>query len=89
MKYALEGDEPDEGERREEHQPEGVERGSDVARGRDEAEGDQAAGDRGEEHAGPTGRLGDRRAAGALQREVLCRHEGNGRRPGINDLRGH
>ena len=39
--------------------------------GGDEPEGDQAAGYRAKENARPAGRLGDRRRASSLQREVL------------------
>jgi hypothetical protein len=75
LERPLEGDKPDESKGREENQAEPEEDRPQAARGRDQAEGDEAAGDRREEHVCPAGRLGDRRGPGALERKVLRCHE--------------
>jgi hypothetical protein len=70
-----EGDKPDEGQGREKNQAKPEEGRSQAACGRHQAQGDEAAGNRREEHVRPTGRLGDRRGARALEHKVLGGHE--------------
>jgi hypothetical protein len=64
---------------RQENQAKPVEGRSQAACGRHQAQGDEAAGDRGEEHVRPAGRLGDRCGPSALEHEVLGGHEGDRR----------
>ena len=64
----------------EENQAESVEGGPQAACGRHKTEGDQAAGDRREEHVRPTVRLGDRRGASPLEHKVLRGDERDRRR---------
>ncbi|MGO9368000.1 MAG: hypothetical protein ACLP0H_10240, partial [Terriglobales bacterium] len=76
----MERREPREGQRGQENEPEHVERHAGLGGGGDEPEGNQAAGYRAEENAGPAGRLRDRRRASTLQREVLRGHKRDHRR---------
>jgi hypothetical protein len=75
LQYTLEGHESHEGQRGEEHEAEGVERRPHPGRSRDQTESHQAAGNRGEEHVCPAGRLRDCRCARTLEHEVLCGHK--------------
>ena len=83
LERALEGDEADEREQRQNKESEGVERRSQVCCSREQSEGHQAAADRTEKHRRPPRRLGDRRCTSALQSEVLSGEERDGGRPRI------
>jgi hypothetical protein len=80
LKHAIEFDQLHERQRQQNRQRQYVEGGADLRGRRHQAEGDQPAGHRGEEHARAPGGLRHRLRAFALEREMLGRDEGNARR---------
>jgi len=59
LQCPVEGHQADKGQGREQDEPEGVERRTDVGGGGDQAQGDQVPGHRAEEHGRPAGSFGD------------------------------
>jgi len=81
LEYAVEGDEANEGQRRQQYQAEGIERGADAGGCGDQPQGNEPGGHRADEDRCPAGRFGDRRGPCSLQGEMLGGHERDCARP--------
>jgi hypothetical protein len=75
LQHPVEGHQAHEGQRGQQDEPEDVERRAGVGGGGDQPERNEAARDGAEEHGGTAGGLRHRGRSGALQGEVLRRHE--------------
>ena len=82
--YPLEGDQTEEGKRRQDDETERREGRPEPRGAGDQAKGDQAARHRAQEHVGATGGLGDRGGARTLQGEMLGGHHADFGRPKLS-----
>ena len=81
LEHAVEGDEAKEGQRPQQYQAEGIERGADAGGRGDQPEGNKPGGYRADEDRCPAGRFGDRRGPCSLQGEMLGGDERDCARP--------